>query len=149
MSKYRVLQLTNNTVGAVTVGSALPLGIVTRKICANNCPQPTFTVGSSTNNAITVNEAGYYHITYTGSLIAGATGVVTASLVVNGVTLVPLTVSSASAVSGATVNVVLDYVDRVYPSCCSNPNTSKTYQIILGGVAVTDGTSNIVVERVY
>lgn len=148
MSNYRVLQLTNANVGAVPIGAFLPLGTVTRKISHGNCLCPTFTVTTSGANTITLNEAGYYHITYTASLIGGAAGTLTAALQANGVTV--LTASETVTAAGDTENITIDYVIRVFPNTYTQPtNNPLTLQILLGGVAITGGVSNIVVEKTY
>ena len=146
-NKYRVLQLTNNAIGAVTVTSFMPLGNVTRRI--NRCEANVDTFSTSTNgtNTVSINECGNYNITYNLSGIAATAGVLITTLVVNGVNVYS---SSATAAVGDTANITLTYQIRVLPNCSANPtNVPTSVQIQLNGVGITGGTSNLRVERVY
>lgn len=146
---YRVIQLTNHSVGAVTAGSFLPLGNITRRYgCNENERCSVFEVSTTGSNTITINESGYYHLTYTGSLVAGAAGDIVLDLLVNGIEV--FTVSQTATAVGDVENITLNYVVRVLPNCsaCVN-NTPAIVQIRLDetSVALTGGTSNIVVEK--
>lgn len=150
MSKYRVLQLTNKAVGAVSVNDYMPFGIITRRIsCGTGCGcDNTFTVTTTGANIVYLNEPGYYRITYSATLLADAIGVVSNALIANGVS-VDTVGESASAV-GDSVNLTIVYMVRVLPNCDSVPNNAPmSIQIQNTGVAVTGGTSNLLIERVY
>lgn len=145
---YRVLQLTNTAVGAVATGTLMPLGAITRKICCGNQAANTFSVSTTGANTITLNETGNYRITYNVSAVAGAAGVVSFALLQNGVTL--YTVSETATAAADTVNLTLVYEVRVLPNCASvTANVPATIQISNTGVALTGGTSNILVEKVH
>lgn len=148
---FRTIQLTNTSIGAVAsvaAGTLVPLGTITRKYCCGNCGQSTFTVSTSGANTVTLNEAGYYLINYSASVVAGAAGLVTLNLVQNGTVL--YSVSETAAAAGDTVNLSLPYMVRVLPNCCSSSaNLPATIQITSSGVALTGGTSNILVEKVH
>lgn len=146
-NKYRVLQLTNNAIGAVAVTNFMPLGNITRRInrCETNIN--TFTISTGGVDVVSINECGNYNVTYNLSGIAAAAGVLIATLVINGVNVYS---ASATAAAGETVNVTIPYQIRVLPNCAANPaNIPTNIQIQLNGVGITGGTSNLRVERVY
>lgn len=148
MSKYRVLQITNETIGAVAVNDYVPFGKVTRRIQDNcgNCS--TFNITTSQADIVYLNEVGNYNITYSASLIAGAIGEVSVALIVNGIQVYE--VGATAAAVGDVINLTLPYQVRVCPNCSAAPNNNPvSIQIQLTGVAVTDGQSNLLVERVY
>lgn len=146
---YKVIQLTNTTIGAVAAGSLVPLGAITRRYgcnCNNNCS--VFEVSTTGSNTVTINEEGYYHLTYTGSLVAGAAGDIVLNLLVNGIEVIS---STQTATAGGTENISLSYVIRVLPNCCSViNNTPAIVQIELDdtSVALTGGVSNLIIEKV-
>ena len=147
MSKYRVIQLTNKTIGAVAVNGFMPFGNVTRKVQDNDCGCCTFNVTTSNADTVNLNEIGNYDVMYSASLTAGAAGEVVASLIVNGVNVYEVSVTAAS---GDVVNVTLPYQVRVCPNCAGAPyNCPVSIQVQLTGVAITAGTSNMLIERVY
>lgn len=141
----RILQLTNSAVGAVAVDSLLPLGAITRKYCCGTAGQNTFAVSTTGANTITINDTGYYRVTYTGNLTTAA-GTLALNLLVNGATVYTAT---QTAVAG-TNTVIIDYIIRVLPNCASVTNNAPlTIQIEndATSVAITGGTSNIIVEK--
>lgn len=146
---YKVIQLTNPSVGAVDAGALIPLGAITRRYgcrCDNNCS--VFEVSTTGSNTIIINEEGYYHLTYTCSLVAGAAGDVVLDLLINNIEVI--TVSQTATAADDVENITLNYVIRVLPNCnaCVN-NTPAIVQIRLDetSVALTGGTSNIVIEK--
>lgn len=148
MSKYRVLQLTNDAVAATVVDSFLPLGVITRRIQDNDGCCATFHVTTSNADTVYLNEVGNYDITYSASLIAGAVGEVSATLIANGTAVYE--VGATIAAVGDVVNITLPYQVRVCPNCASSPNNCPmSIQIKLTGVEVTGGKSNLLIERVY
>lgn len=145
---YKVIQLTNQAVGAVEPGALLPLGNITRRYgcrASNGCAP--FEVSTSGSNTVTLNEDGYYHIDYVGSLTVGAAGAVLVDLLVNGVEV--FSVAETATAADDIVNLKLSYVVRVLPSCCALANSPAIVQLRLDteSVAVTAGTSNIIIEK--
>lgn len=138
---YRVLQLTNTNIGAVAEGGLLPLGTITRRVNRHDCGQKA-TFGSTTTltDTIIINEAGNYRVTYNGSLTADAAGTLDITLVQNADDVYT---SSATAPAGTPTNITLIYEIRVLPDAPVN------IQFKLGGVALTDGVANALIERVY
>lgn len=148
MSNYKVLQLTNNNIGAVAIETLLPLGIITRKICYGNADCRTFELSTTNSNTVTLNTPGNYRITFNGSLVASAAGEVSISLIANGVSVYTTSVTAGAA--DDIVNLTLPYEVRVCPNCSGNPNNCPmTIQFELTGTAITGGTSNILIEKVY
>lgn len=143
---YQFIQLTDNTVGAVATDALLPLGNVTRRY-ANNCGcEDTFIVSTSGSDTVTITESGFYKVSYTGSLIPAAAGALTLNLTANGITV--NTVSDTVAAAGDITNISLEYIIRVLPNCCSTINNPVILQIVNAGVALTGGTSNLIIEKV-
>ena len=113
---YRVIQLTNNNLPAVSANENLPLGGITRSIRPKNGCCPTMTVS--------------------------------ASLVINGTAL--YTASASAAAVGDVVNLSFVYQTKVCPCCGGTPvSCPANVRISLGDGAVTGGTSNLLIERVY
>lgn len=142
---YQFIQLTDISVGAVAVDALLPLGNVTRKNADGTRCQDTFLVTTSGSDTVTITESGWYKISYVGSLVAEDAGLVTLNLVSNNV--VVNTVSETAA-AGDTVNISLEYIVRVFPSCRATSNMPVALQIINAGVALTGGTSNLIIEKI-
>jgi hypothetical protein len=148
MSKYRVLQLTNQTVGTIAVDELMPLGNITRRIqeSCGNCS--TFNVTTSQADTVYLNEVGNYNITFSASLIAGSVGEVSVALFANGTQVYE--VGATATAIGDVVNLTLPYQVRVCPNCASSPNNCPVaIQVKLTGVAITGGQTNLLVERVY
>lgn len=146
MTCYKQIQLTNNAFGAIAADAYMPYGRVTRRINApTNCSN-TFTVGSSTADTVTINEPGFYKVTYSVTAIANAEGIVTVELVTNGASVYTV---STTATADATVNLTLPYTIRVLPNSDSAPNNVPVaIQIQNTGVALTSGTSNLIIEKI-
>lgn len=141
---YRLIQLTNGVVGAVAANAAMPLGIPTRRIMRNTTCIPTFVVTTGANTAVEISEAGIYTFTYTGSLTVGEAGDIVLQLVYNGVVANTVTVTAAAA---GTYSVNLSFVVRVLGNCCSGQqNLPAIIQIRNTGVALTGGTSNLIIS---
>jgi hypothetical protein len=146
MTNARILQLSNNTIGAIAVNGNMPLGIVTvvHPFDTSNC-YPTYTVTSSTSDTLVINKAGVYSFIYNASVIATEAGEVTLSLIVNNV--VKYTVS-ATATAAGTVNLTIPYEIYVPCNCASSPNNvPASIQIQSTGVAITSGTSNLIISK--
>lgn len=148
MSKYRVLQLTNQAIGVVAVDGFLPYGKITRRIQEACNGGATFNVTTSQADTVYLNEIGNYDITYSASLIAGAIGEVSVALIVNGTQVYE--VGATAAAVGDVVNITMPYQVRVCPNCAGTPNNCPvSIQVQLAGVAITGGQSNMLIERVY
>ena len=146
MSKYKLIQLTNTNIGEVAVDGYMPFGAISRRLNTSQPDNGTFTVSTTGANIIYLNEPGYYNVIYSASVVAGAAGDVVLTLTTNGSTQYSVT---ATATEGGTLNLTLPYALRVCPNSCSTPtNCPVGVQIQLGGVALTGGDSNIIVEKV-
>ena len=149
MNKFKIIQLTNSSIGSVPVNSYMPLGIITRRInpkcqCNDN---KTFTVSSTDTNLVTIIEFGYYKVLYSASVVATTAGIVTLSLQLNSSTVYSV---SATAAEGDTVNLTLPFEIRVLPNCQAvTNNIPLNIQVLLSGVALADGNTNFIVERNY
>ena len=145
-STYKQLQLTNTSLGDVSVNGYIPLGKVTRRINApTNCCN-TFTVASSTADSVVLNDVGFYKITYSLTASAAAEGNVTVALIVNGTSVYSVTEYIADATGP--VNVTLPYTIRVCPnSVTSVDNVPVTVQLQNTGVALTGDSSNLIIEK--
>ena len=146
MNNFRIIQLTNSSVGSVPANSYMPLGTITRRINPNcQCNDRTFTVSSTGTNIVTINECGYYKVLYSASVVATDAGIVTLSLQLNSSTVYTV---STTAAAGDTVNLTLPFEIRVFPNCQGvTNNIPVNIQVLLSGVAVTNGNTNFIVER--
>lgn len=147
MSKYRTIQLTNTATGAVATGAYMPLGIITRRlICRDGCA-PAYAVDYSGSDVISINDVGYYNLTYNASLTAEAAGTVAVALIVGGQQVYQVTETAAA--EGDIVNITLPYQIRTFCNDTgANANVPVAVRLQLTG-AITAGTSNLIVERVY
>lgn len=142
----KVLQLTNTSIPAVAANDYMPLGISTVRypVETPNC-QPVFTITSSTSDTIAVNRGGTYRLDYSASLVASAAGVVTLAVLVNGVS--KHTVSATAAEAG-TVNLTIPLDIYLPCNCNAAPNNiPANIQIQNTGVALTSGTSNVIITK--
>lgn len=146
-NNYRLLQLSNAEVGAVAANARIPLGIPTRQIKRSTTCTPTFEVTTSVNNAVYINEAGFYKITYQGFLTVAAAGNIVVQLLVGGVVAATATVTASGA---GTFPVTITFVVRALNNCCGNvSNLPMLIQLNNAGVAITGGTSTLIIERTY
>ena len=147
MTAYKLIQLTNTAIGAVPVDGFIPLGRVTRRINAPiNCCN-TFTVTSSENDTVVVNDAGFYKVTYSLTALAAAAGEVTVDLVTNGTSA--YSVSQTIVDETTPVNLTLIYVIRLCPNCESTPtNVPVSIQIQNSGIALTGTSANLIIEKI-
>lgn len=144
---YQFKQITNSAIGAVAANEAMPLGTTTHQALCGGCNDVAITTANSGGNTITLNDAGYYKITYNASVVASAAGVVTFNLVrSNAVTTPEYTVSQTATAAGDTENLTLVYIVRVLPQFFTSAPVS--YQIVNAGVALTSGTSNTIIEKI-
>lgn len=143
----KVLQLTNTNIPAVAANDYMPLGISTVRypVETPNC-QPVFTITSSTSDTIAVNRGGTYRLDYSASLVASAVGVVTLAVLVNGVS--KYTVSATAAAAADTVNLTIPLDIYLPCNCNAAPNNiPANIQIQNTGVALTSGTSNVIITK--
>lgn len=139
----KVLQVTNNAIPTVAVGANMPLGLVNVN-CPRPCTEEVFNVTTSASDVVIINKSGYYRVNYNASLLAAAAGDLTLSLKLNGVVVNTLTVTT---VAGATSAVAFTKYIYIPCNCQLNPNSVPArLEITLGGVQVTSGTSNTIVE---
>ena len=145
---YRMIQLTNKNIQAVSANTLMPLGSITRRVCPRtNCCQ-TFEVTTSGADTVNITEQGYYRVTYNVSAISAAAGLVSFSLNVGG-TSVYIGSATAAAV-GDTVNVTIPFMVRAFGNCASLPvNLPLAIQVENTGAALTSAVSNIMIERAY
>jgi hypothetical protein len=151
MSKYKLIQLTNNSIPATTAGSFLPLGLVTRRFNAPVGNTSTFEVTTSAADTVYITEPGYYKVTYSMTATAGAAGLVGVSLIANQNSI--YTVAEEATAAEDIVNITLVYVLRICPNCCSNPgNCPVAIQLQLGdtalGITPDPSIANLVIEKV-
>ncbi len=143
----KVLQLTNTNIPAVAANGYMPLGVTTVRCPTetNNCQQ-TFTVTSSTSDTIAVNRGGTYRLDYSASVMASAIGTVTLAVLVNGVS--KYTVSASAAAVSDLVNLTIPLDIYLPCNCNAAPNNiPANIQIQNTGVALTGGTSNIIITK--
>jgi hypothetical protein len=142
----KMIQMTNKNIGVVAVNGLIPFGTVTRRIDCGNCCS-AFTISSSNTDTITINEEGYYKVTYSITELATAVGLNSITLVVNGVDT--YTVGETVATAGDAIDLTLPYVVRVFKKCdnvaTNNPMTIQ----IRADEAITSATANIIIERIY
>jgi hypothetical protein len=94
---------------------------------------------------LVVNKAGTYSFIYNASLVATDAGDLVLALRVNGVTKYTVT---AVAVAGGAVNITIPFEIYIPCNCNSNPTAvPASIQIQNTGVAVTSGTSNLIVSK--
>ena len=146
MTKFKMIQLTNKNIGTVAINGLIPFGTITRRIdCTSN--NSAFTIQSSNTDTITINEEGYYKITYSLTAVYTAVGTNSATLVVNGEDV--YTVGEEISTAGTAVNLTLPYIVRVFRRCdnvaTNNPMTIQ----IRSDDAITSATANIIVEKIY
>ena len=142
----KVLQLTNTNIPAVVVDANMPLGITTVKYPLESCGcNELFTIASSNADTVMVNRGGIYRVDYSASVVATDAGIVTLSIIVNGTSR--YTVSATSTAAG-TVNLTLPIEIYLPCNCPSTPNNIPAYiQIKNTGVALTSGTSNLIITK--
>lgn len=142
----KMIQMTNKNIGVVAINGFIPFGNITRRVDCGNCCS-AFTVSSSNTDTITINEEGYYRVTYSITDLATAVGLNTITLVVNGVDT--YTVGETVAAAGDAINLTFDFVVRVFKRCdnvaTNNPMTIQ----VRADDAITSATANIIVERIY
>lgn len=141
---YRVIEMQNDAIGAVSVGSLLPLGRVTRRISKSAGSGVPFEVSSSAADTVQLTAKGYYKVIYLASLTVGGAGAVTVTMLVNGEEVFSVTENAAGA--GAVIIPLIKEI-RVFANCGSCPtNCPAEVQFRLSGTAATAGTSNLIID---
>lgn len=141
---YKVLEMHNDAIGAVSVGSFMPLGRVTRRISESAGSGVPFEIMTSGADTIQLTSKGYYKVLYVASVAVGAAGTVTLTLLENGIAVAS---SSASIGAAGTLNITLPKEVRVFANCPSQPtNCPVNLQVQLSGSAITGGSSNMLID---
>lgn len=139
----RLIQLTNSSIGAVAIGTNVPLGIADINCSCQNCPS-VYDVVSSNADVIKVGKSGYYSVKYFASVVAAAAGTLTLSLTVNGTTVYTF---SQTAVEGETISIAFERCVYFANNCNAIPNALPGYlAFALDGIAITGGVSTTIVE---
>ena len=146
MHREKMIQMTNNNIGVVNANAFIPFGTITRRVDCGNCCS-AFSISSSNTDTITINEEGYYKITYSITDVATDVGLNSITLVVNGTDT--YTVGETVATAGDAIDLTLPFVVRVFKRCdnvaTNNPMTIQ----IRTDEAITSATANIIIERIY
>lgn len=140
---FSFIQYTNNAGGAVAAGAAIPFGSRTAGyMCGCQNSSLPFIASLGGADTITLNGKGYYDIDYSISAVATAAGLVTISLVANGVTL--YSVSETATAAGDTINLTIpSYIIRLIQTCVT-PSTSLQ---VVTSAALTSYTNNAVFKK--
>lgn len=145
MNKFRLIEMTNSSIGSVAVGKNIPLGRIDRLIDERTPNFSAFNPSTSGADTIQVELPGFWMVNYSISFVAAGGGILTLTLMCNDTT--PLYTVSQSVTSGATVNMTLPKEIRTLPNTASTcGNVPVNLSIQLGGVAITSGVSNIIVS---
>ena len=148
MTNAKILQLTNPEIGTVAVNGNIPLGTTTvvYPFDVNNCC-PTYSITSSMSDTLVINKPGTYRVVYNVSAIGGGAGDVEVSIKINGT--VKYIVGGTLSAAG-TVNLTVPYEIYVPCNCASAPsNVPATIQFQNTGIALTGGTSNLIISKEY
>lgn len=143
---FQFIQLSNNSIGAVATGALIPLGNPTASTPGIRSCDRAFVVTTSGSDTVTAFLPGYYDNRYTGSLVAAAAGLVTLTLLVNGVEVT--SVSETATAVGDTVDISLDRILRAINFYGAPTGVPISVQIRNDGVALTDGVSNFIVKKI-
>lgn len=144
---YRIIELQNNSVGAVSVNSLMPLGNVTRRISTSTGSGVPFEIITSGADTIQLTSKGYYKVLYNASVdvtVGSTAAPITLTLLANGNELYSVT-TTAGATGTYNLNLVKEV--RVFANCAScSTNCPMSLQIRLSGTAITGGKSNVIVD---
>lgn len=141
---WRLIELTNGNTGPVAVNGLLPLGSITRRVGKTPRCTPTWEIGTTYNNTITISESGIYKISYTGTLVAAEAGDLIVDILQDGNVIASRTIT---VVEGGSVNAALIKEARVYCNCC-NGVLPITFAIRIRGVAITDANGSFIIDGV-
>lgn len=141
---YRLIEMQNDSLGAVAVNGLMPLGRVTRRIATCTGSGVPFQVTNSGADTVQLTSKGFYNVLYSASVNVGAAGNVTLSLLVNGQNVHSVTATAAGAGS---VNLTLSKCVKVCDNCASmSQNCPLDIQVQLSGTAITGGSANIRID---
>lgn len=143
---YKMIQITNNNIGVVTANALIPLGTITRRIdCSSN--SSAFAVSSSGADTITINESGYYEITFSITEVATNAGLNNITLVVNGVDTYQVGGTTAAAANA--LDLTLPYVVRVFKRCDNMATNNPMTIQFRADTDITSAVSNVIVKKIY
>ena len=126
MSKSAIYIINTTSGTAISAGGTYPINQVVRRF---GCDL------KSNGSGISASNSGYYKVDANITAIATSAGIVTATLLNNGVA-VPGATASVTATEGATVNLPIDSIVRV--NCCGN---SADLTIEIGSAITTVNAS--------
>ena len=143
-ANYRLIEMQNTAVGAVASGAFMPFGKVTRRVSNSaGCGVP-FQVAYSGADIIQITQKGYYKVEYNASVTVGGAGDITFVLMANGTPIYSITHHVTAA---GTYNLNFPKEVRVFANCPScATNCPMDIQVQLAGLAITGGTSNIIID---
>lgn len=143
-TNYRIIEMQNTGMGAVASGALMPLGSITRRIATTTGSGVPFQVTHSGSDTIQITSKGYYKVEYNATLTAGGAGDITLVLLANGTPVYSITHHVTAA---GNYNLHFAKEVRVFANCpaCST-NCPMDIQVQNAGIAVTGGTSNIIVD---
>lgn len=135
-----MIQVYNNVNTAVLAGGTIPFsGAINRRGCSATFDSP---------NTINLNSKGIYFITASFTYLPTATGTVTISMVINGVTSTINVASESASTESAPINITIPALVKVTDNnnCCCVDNATTISFIV--NVAGTISNSNVVVTKV-
>ena len=143
-TNYKLIEMQSTGIGAVASGALMPLGTITRRIATTTGSGVPFNVMHSGSDTIQITNKGYYKVQYNATLTVAGAGDITLVLLANGVPTYSITNHVTAA---GNYNVHFAKVVRVFANCqaCST-NCPMDIQIQNAGIAVTGGTSDIIVD---
>lgn len=144
MSCKSMISTVNSASTAVTVGSTIPLGSITRRFGnKKGCPcVPALDLSGS--NSIIVRESGYYDIDVTSTFTVPIAGNVTISVFINGVAVPGLTATTTVTTESTQISTLNINAPDILVQCSSVP---ATITIVLSGVAATFSNISVSVKK--
>lgn len=144
MSCKSMISTVNSASTAVTVGSTIPLGSITRRFGnKKGCPcVPALDLSGS--NSIIVRESGYYDIDITATFTVPTAGNVTLTVFVNGVAVPGLTATTTVTTDSTQISTLNINAPDILVQCASVP---ATITIVLSGVAATFSNISVSVKK--
>ena len=144
MSCKSMISTVNSASTAVTAGSTVPLGSITRRFGnKKGCPcVPALDL--SGNNSIIVRESGYYDIDITATFTVPTAGNVTLTVFVNGVAVPGLTATTTVTTDSTQISTLNITAPDILVQCASVP---ATITIVLSGVDATFSNISVAIEK--
>lgn len=141
---YRLIEMQNDNIGAVSVNGLMPLGRVTRRIATCTGSGVPFQVTNSGADTVQLTSKGFYNVLYNATVAIGAAGSATLSLLVNGQSVYSVTETATAAGS---INLTLAKCVKVCDNCASmSQNCPLDIQIQLTGAAITGGSATLRID---